>query len=775
MPVKEEDENKENKAAAAGQQVNGGAGSSESQDSAEKDAKTEDADGSQDDILKLDATAEVDEFSKFLNDFEDELLTEKKTEKAVTATAATDETVAKVAPAADTVPPTGAQKRPRLDTERKVVEGKRLRKKIKPARVERTPSMSPEGGRPQRRQSPLRVSPFNRSPQRNGRGTRSPGDRRAPELSRLDPRGPTWDAAGRQNRRLEDRRGLEDRRPEDRRPEDRCGPEDRRLGDKRGLEERRPAEGRRGLLEDRRPGGGLLAQRTDRPGSQPTDRKSQEFNQAVEKETEEERAERERKEYEERLARLPSPDRHRLEARRQKFQNKGEVKADKPVKISLKSANEEREELSIGTKRTEQPARRQDLARLDSEEGLNLDISDTLDMFSEEPPPLKVAPVTDLRVRLHKKMKMKEMAEVKVGQHQQQQQQPPPVGQPLELMSQSAKERLKRAREPDEERVGPRRAVVEDEEEEDILGPVEPSQKRKVVPPGSRNLARGSEDDGSPSPPPRARMASGENRRVLMVKESTSVSPTAAEFCIVAKASPRKSGLKESLNLRLGEKMEPLEDIKKFEFTEEEILQEMARQKEKKMQREARLREKMERRAKRDEERARKAEEKAKRAEERLKKKTKKKKTTATTEKKRRSSSELSEADVPTAGPGHGGSDSDEELFKFFEDNHQPRTSQASSAGKRVSSEKLRRSSGDSGGRLSRISRLTDSPDLILGGRLGAKVKVKPEKKKAKKEKLSLELAGEDSEADIVEKMKKKNAKRMKRLKEIEQDKLLYA
>ena len=33
-----------------------------------------------------------------------------------------------------------------------------------------------------------------------------------------------------------------------------------------------------------------------------------------------------------------------------------------------------------------QPAKRRDLERLESEEGLTLDISDTLDMFTEEPP-----------------------------------------------------------------------------------------------------------------------------------------------------------------------------------------------------------------------------------------------------------------------------------------------------------------------------------------------------------------------------------------------------
>jgi hypothetical protein len=124
-------------------------------------------DDSQDDVLKLDATAEVDEFSKFLNEFEDELRTEKKTETVAAAVVKTTIAVSKdivQAAAVAAVVETAAVvvKRPRLDTERKIVEGKRLRKKVKPAQRERTPSMSPEGSRLQRRQSPLRVSPFNR-------------------------------------------------------------------------------------------------------------------------------------------------------------------------------------------------------------------------------------------------------------------------------------------------------------------------------------------------------------------------------------------------------------------------------------------------------------------------------------------------------------------------------------------------------------------------------------------------------------------------------------
>ncbi len=108
----------------------------------------------------------MDEFSRFLNEFEDELRTDKKkTDKDVTAasespanvtTSATATSAAESGTSAAAAP---ANKRPRLETERKVVNGKRMRKKVR----ERTPSMSPEGGRIERRQSPLRVSPsFNR-------------------------------------------------------------------------------------------------------------------------------------------------------------------------------------------------------------------------------------------------------------------------------------------------------------------------------------------------------------------------------------------------------------------------------------------------------------------------------------------------------------------------------------------------------------------------------------------------------------------------------------
>ena len=69
-----------------------------------------DDDDGPDDFLKLDATAEVDEFSQFLNEFEDEVLDEsKKKEAAVDVKKA---------------------KNDRPVTEKKIVDGKKMRKKV---------------------------------------------------------------------------------------------------------------------------------------------------------------------------------------------------------------------------------------------------------------------------------------------------------------------------------------------------------------------------------------------------------------------------------------------------------------------------------------------------------------------------------------------------------------------------------------------------------------------------------------------------------------------
>jgi hypothetical protein len=77
-------------------------------------------------------------------------------------------------------------------------------------------------------------------------------------------------------------------------------------------------------------------------------------------------------------------------------------------------------------------------------------------------------------------MKMKEMAG---GGGEQLPSHPPPPPQ-LELLSQSAKQRLKRTLEQGLQLEEEEEEEVEDFEE--ILGPLEPSKKRKVVPPGSR-------------------------------------------------------------------------------------------------------------------------------------------------------------------------------------------------------------------------------------------------------------------------------------------------
>ena len=167
-----------------------------------------------DDVLKLDATAEVDEFSKYLDEFADEVLAENKPAEKK------------------------EEKKPRIQTERKIIDGKKLRKKIKVKRQEngRTPSLSPDGDHWRRRRSPARNSPFQRDPNSRGRNNRP------------SPAG----------------------------------------GVKKGERNSRPKE------------------ETEMNGEQ--------------KETKLEREERGRREYEERISKLPTPERERLEARRKKFQ-----------------------------------------------------------------------------------------------------------------------------------------------------------------------------------------------------------------------------------------------------------------------------------------------------------------------------------------------------------------------------------------------------------------------------------------------------------------------
>jgi len=58
--------------------------------------------------------------------------------------------------------------------------------------------------------------------------------------------------------------------------------------------------------------------------------------------------------------------------------------------------------------------------------------------------------------------------------------------------------------------------------------------------------------------------------------------------------------------------------------------------------------------------------------------------------------------------------------------------------------------------------------------RLGSKVNLSPDKKEKKSRKKDLDTSVESNE-DILARMKKKNKKRMKRLQEIERDKLLHS
>ena len=83
----------------------------EEKEKPEKKDVSNDDDG--DDVLKLDASAEEDEFSAFLNEFEDEVLSKKEDKK---------DGVKK-------------EKKERPPYEKKVVDGKKLRKKIKPKKA----------------------------------------------------------------------------------------------------------------------------------------------------------------------------------------------------------------------------------------------------------------------------------------------------------------------------------------------------------------------------------------------------------------------------------------------------------------------------------------------------------------------------------------------------------------------------------------------------------------------------------------------------------------
>ena len=155
----------------------------------------DETDQSQDDFLKLDATAEVDEFSRFLNEFENELETDDvKSTKAAT----------------DDAKPAKTAKKARIETERKTVDGKKMRKKIKAKRAQ-TPSLSPEGGsgrwRRGRRESPLsRRSPGNTNRDR-------PNIRQSPNRDRTNRQSPFGQKKGERTSRppMEEKREEEEK------------------------------------------------------------------------------------------------------------------------------------------------------------------------------------------------------------------------------------------------------------------------------------------------------------------------------------------------------------------------------------------------------------------------------------------------------------------------------------------------------------------------------------------------------------------------------------
>lgn len=640
--------------------------------STEETKKTQgDADHSQDDVLKLDATAEMDEFSKFLNEFEDTVLAEKKKdgeeeEKVIT-------------------------KRPRIETERKIVNGKRLRKKVKTrepnggvedavgegcrAGAARTPSLSPEGG-----------DTYN---------TRHWPRRRTPPPSRRS--SADW------------RTGS-----------NRVSPYSKR--------------GERGLRPTHDDSPLLIGKEADRREAKQNDSATA-------------AAEKERQEYEERLSKLSTPEREKLEMRRKKFESKKEIKTTQPKKISLRTeSNEQQTVLPL-------PGQRREQRRLSSEEGVSLDISDTLDMFDEPEEqamvdrrkrsldlvgrsPPKKKQFTDLRVQLHKKKQAKLAEDPKAGQLL-------PIRKSLQDVEQE-NNRLQKEE-------------VEEEEEE----PIPPFKGRIIVPPvkskrsGSADTRLLAVSDESPSPPTK-------DRRVLVRKVSSNQDETDLND-----TKPKQSTLKTSLHLRLGEKL----DVDTYQFTEQEIWAEMIRQKEKKQKK-------------------------------KLKKEKKEKK-------KKKKGDKKIKSKTPTADNGKCSDDSadgnrtreneTDELFKFFEkemspvpehaksDRPQSRSSDDSLKLRWSSGDKSRHSSGGSGKGIDPI--LKEKFGSRLGDRLGEKVadsdnggiasesnshnKAKKllTKKKKKKDEFDESVDGED----ILKKMARRNKKREQRNKEIERDKLMFA
>ena len=387
---------------------------------AEKKEKDIGNDDDGDDFLKLDATAEEDEFSAFLNEFEDEVLAKKEDKKK----------------------PEKKEKKVRPPTEKKIVDGKKLRKKIKPKKETPPPAE-------RRSQSPrLTRSPGRRyfSPNRNKDGRFSP------------------------------------RRRDDRASQDRLRANKSRERDIKSRER---------------------------------DNKSKEkvINKDIKPvESAAERAEREQREYEERIAKLPTPERERMEARRKKF----DKKIDPNKKISLKSDKAE-EEVSFDVRK------RINRASADPDKGD--------DRRSRSPVRKNV---TDLRVALHKKRKAQE------GDND--------SGQKVKKVDLNSKHPLLRSTS-----LSPVDKGMDELDEEDY-GPVKKSNRMVVPPKKSKNI-RNSEDesDRSPSPPEKLvtkkRKSSGDisdslkNRRILVVRKGAGDSDQEEDFSITKRVSPNK-GLK---------------------------------------------------------------------------------------------------------------------------------------------------------------------------------------------------------------------------------------
>jgi len=693
----------------------------------------DDPDASVDDVLKLDATDEVDEFSAFLNEFEDEVLAEKEASK---------ENLEKKV------------KKERPETEKKTLDGKRLRKKLKAKTA--TP---PPGGK-LRSRSPGRkisVSPKWGMGAKTGGGRSPLGGRRSPGRRYFSP------GRGRDGKLSPRRRN---RTPS-------LSPESKR---KRAQHKGSPIspESRSAKSRER--------------SSKSKDKTGKESKPA---ESQAEREEREEKDYQEKLQKLPSKDRIILEARRKKFEKKVSINSTEPKKISLKSD------------KAETQTKRVDRFESKSEDELNADIGDTLDMFddkqnsngavNENDPPVRKN-VTDLRVQLHKKRQA--LGPSQVDTRTEKSSNPALAGKHPLLRS-----------------ISPSPGQNSDGLDEDDFGPVSQSGRRKVVPPGkvpvkarlkiSVENRSEEESDRSPSPPPKKlskkRRRSGDSlestgdlsgiggRRILVVRKDISRDNSPEDVSATKVTSPRK-GIKKSLHLRLGKKVEQAQ----AQFSENEIYAEMLRQQDekrhskklKKEVKELKKREKLEKKGK---------------------KKSKKLKKTSLSNDEDVSENDIKNSLKRSVSPG-AGADSDEELFRFFED--QEHSSDEKKRKKRNSGKgeesRSRRSSGEKQSRKKRSPgikrRLGDSADAERVQRVsedGGRIKLRLGKKvvgmngdldsrvvgiggRRQSEEMLLDLekfqgSTDEESLDILEKMKRKNDKRLRRMREIEQDKLMFA